>query len=160
MHFSSILNVVAFVCLITVENLFDLMSFVPGNSAFSELQDQMDSGFRLLNKFAVLLYSQLQNILPGQTLGSISDWDGYLLLDLDKPDLPFKTASEFVLNVDFHNLEIASKLPRPSKLIDQSIVFCKSFSIILLKHELVSSDLIRELSSFDFAVMMDGPERH
>ena len=120
----------------------------------------MDSGFRLFNKFAVFLYSQLQSILSDQTLGSISDWDSYLCLDLDRTDLPFKTASEFVLNVDYHNLVITSKLPRPSKFIDQSIAFCKSFCKILLQHELVSSDLIRGLSSFDFAVMIDGPERH
>ena len=160
MFFSSILIVVAFVCLINVESLFDLMSIVPDNSPFSELQHQMDSGFRLLNKFAVFLYSQLQNILPDQTLGSISDWDGYLRLDLDKPDLPCKTASEFVLNVDFHNLVIASKLPRPIKFIAQSIAFCKSLGKISLNHELVSTDLIRELSSFDIAVIIDGPERH
>ena len=120
----------------------------------------MDSGFRLFNKFAVFLYSQLQSILPDQTLGSISDWDSYLCLDLDRTDLPFKTAAEFVLNVDYHNLVITSKLPRPSKFIDQSIAFCKPFCKILLQHELVSSDLIRGLSSFDFAVMIDGPERH
>ena len=134
------------------------MLFVLDNSAFSELEGQMDSGFWLFNKFAVFLYSQLQNILPDQTLGSISDWDNYLCLDLDWTDLSFKTASEFALNVDYHNLLIASKLPpRPSKFIDQSIAFCKSFCKILLKHELVNSNLIRGLSSFDFAVVVDEP---
>ena len=59
------------------------MLFVLDNSAFSELEDQKDSGFRLFNKFAVFLYCQLQNILPDQTLGSFSDWDNYLCLDLD-----------------------------------------------------------------------------
>ena len=136
------------------------MLFVLDNSAFSELEGQMDSGFRLFNKFAVFLYCQLQIILPDQTLGSISDWDNYLCLDLDRTDLPFKTAPEFVLNVDYHNLVIASKLPRPGKFIDQSIAFCKSFCKILLEHELVNSNLIRGLSSFDFAVMVEGPERH
>ena len=136
------------------------MLFVLDNSAFSELEGQMDSGFRLFNKFAVFLYCQLQNILPDQTLGSISVWDNYLCLDLDRTDLPFKTASGFVLNVDYHNLVIASKLPRPGKLIDQSSAFCKFFCKILLKHELVNSNLIRGLSSFDFAVMVEGSERH
>ena len=117
----------------------------------------MGSGFRVFNKFVVFLYSQLQNILPDQTLGSILDWDSSLCLDLDRTDLPFQTASEFVLNVHYHNLVIAGKLPRSSKFIDQSIAFCESFCKILLQHELVNSDLIRGLSSFDFAVMIDGP---
>ena len=67
----------------------------------------MGSGFRVFNKFAVFLYSQPQNVLPDQTLGSILDWDSYLCLDLDRIDLPFQTASEFVLNVHYHNLVIA-----------------------------------------------------
>ena len=68
----------------------------------------MHSGFRLFNKFAVFLYSQLQNILPDQILGSITDWENYLCLDLDRTDLRIKTASDFVLNVDYHNLMIAT----------------------------------------------------
>ena len=117
----------------------------------------MNSGFQIFNKFAVFLYSQLQNILPDQTLGSNSDWNGHVNLDSDQPGLPHKTADEFVLNVDFHNLFIANKLHRPCKFVDQSMFFCKAFCEILLS---ITSNLVSVLSAFDFAVMIDGPQRH
>ena len=102
-------------------------SFVSDNSAFHEVKQRIEGGFRLYNQFAVFTYSQLHNIFPDGTLGSISNWDGYLHLDLDQADLPFKTSSEFKLNEDYYNLVLASKLPRPGKFVDQSIAFCKAF---------------------------------
>ena len=104
------------------------------------------------------MYSQLQSILPDSVLGSISDWDNYLKLDLTQADLPFKSADDFVLNSDFHRLVTSSKLPRPSKFIDQSIAFYKAFCRILLQHKIVKSDLIRGLSCFDSAMVLDGGE--
>ena len=98
--------------------------------------------------------------MPDATLGSISDWDGFLQLDLNQPELPFKSADEYVLNVDFHRLVVASKLPRPSKLVDQSIAFGKAFCKQLLEHEIVNSGLVKGLSAFDPAVILDGPESH
>ena len=80
--------------------------------------------------------------------------------DLDKPGLPFKTPDEFVLNEDFHKLVLASKLPRPSKFVEQSILFCKLLCNRLLSHNLIKSDLARDLSAFDVAVMFDGSEKH
>ena len=121
---------------------------------------QFGSGFRLFNQFAVFVYCQLQSILPDSFLGDISNWDHYLKIDLTRTDLPFKTSDEFVLNVDYHRLVISSKLPRPSKFIDQTISFCKSFCGILLSHEIIKSDLVRGLSSFDSAVVLEGSEEH
>ena len=128
------------------------------NSAFSDLETQFDGGFRLFNKFAVFLHSHLQNILPDQVLGSASDWDKFLYLELEQPGLPFKTASEFVLNEDFHNLVLANKFPRPSKFVEQSIDFCKTFCKVLLEHEIINSNLARGLFSFDYVMMVEGPE--
>ena len=51
---------------------------------------------RGFHKFAVLKYSQLQSVLPETTLGSNSDWDGFLQLDLNQTTLPFKTADDYV----------------------------------------------------------------
>ena len=105
----------------------------------------------------LFLPSQLQNILPDSALGDISDWDNFLRLDMDQPDLPFKTCDEFVLNEDFHRLVMASRLPRPSKFVEQSISFCKAFFKLLLRHEIAKSDLIRGLSAFDPAVVFETP---
>ena len=114
----------------------------------------------MFNQFAVFVYSQLQNILPNSALGDTSDWDSFLLFDLDQQGLPFETPDEFVLNEDFHQLVLASKLPRPSKFVEQSIVFCKTICKQLLSHDLINSDLARGLSAFDVAVMFEGPEKH
>ena len=114
----------------------------------------------MFNQFAVFVYSQLQSILPDSVLGDISDWDSFLHFDLDQQGLPFKTPDEFVLNEDFPQLVHASKLPRPSKFVEQSIVFCKTLCKQLLRHDLINSDLARGLSAFDVAVMFEGPEKH
>ena len=120
---------------------------------------QVDNGFRLYNQFAVFTYSQLQNLFSDSYLGDISDWDGYVKIDLTSPDLPFKTPAEFVLQPDYHALIVSSHLPRPGKFVEQSFSFCKSFCAALLAHEIVKSELIRGLSAFDHAVMLDGPEK-
>ena len=112
----------------------------------------------MYNQFAVFTYSQLQNILPDSVLGNISDWERYLTIDLSRTDLPFKTADEFILNEDYHKLVTTSKLPRPSKFIEQTISFCKSFCGFLLSHEIVKSTLIRGLACFDSAVILHGTE--
>ena len=108
----------------------------------------------------MFVYSQLQNIHPDSALGSISNWDKFLHLGLDDATLPFKTAAEFILNEDFHQLVVASKLPRPSKFVEQSMSFCKAFCKDLLNHELVKSDLVRGSSSFEPVVIYDGMEEH
>ena len=103
-------------------------------------------------------YSQLQSILPDRILGSVSDWDTYLGLELDTTSLPFKSNDEFVLNEDYHRLVLTSKLSRPSKFIAQSISFCKSFCKQLLTHEIVKSNLLSGLSAFDSPVVFESPE--
>ena len=104
-------------------------------------------------------YSQLQNILPDGVLGSVSNWDTYLGLDLDSTSLPFKSLDEFVLNEDYHRLVLSSKLPWPSKFIEQSVSFCKSFCKQLVNHDIVKSDLLRGLSAFDSPVVLESPEK-
>ena len=120
----------------------------------------MGGGFRIFNQFAVFTYSQMQSVLPDSTLGSISDWDNFLQLDLNRVDLPYKTPDEYVLNDDFHRLVLASKLPRPSKFVEQSINFNKTLCKQLLGNDIVKSKLIRGLSAFDPAVILDGPENN
>ena len=135
-----------------------LIYCVLDNSAFSEVRKGVEGGFRAFNQFAVFIYSQLQSILPDETLGNISDWDNFLQLDLTQDSLPFKTADEYVLNEDFYRLVSASKLPRPSKFVNQSICFSKTFCKSLMGHENIKSKLMRGLSAFDPAVMLDGTE--
>ena len=135
-------------------NLFVVLD----NSAFSEVQKSVDCGFRAFSQFTILIYSQLQSILPDSSLGNISDWDNFLQLDLDQADLPYTTPDEYVLNEDFHKLVTASKLPRSSKFVEQSICFVKSFCRQLLEHGNIKSRLIRGLSAFDPAVILVGPE--
>ena len=132
------------------------------NSAFSEVNRQVDNLFMLYNQVAVFTCSQLQNLFSDSYLGDISDWDAYLKIDLTSPDLPFKTPAEFVLQPDYHALIVSSHLPRPGKFVEQSqsLSFCKSFCAALLAHEIVKSELIRGLSAFDHAVMLDGPEKN
>ena len=131
---------------------------VSDNFAFAEVHDQFGSRFRLHYQFAVFVFSQLQIILHYSYLGDISKWEKYLTIDLNQPDLPYKTANEFVLNSDFHRLVTTSKLPRPSKFVEQTISFCKLFCSILLSHEIIKSDLIRGLACFDSAVIPHGSE--
>ena len=133
-------------------------SFDSDTSSFSEAHSSYGAGFRLINQFAVFVYSQLQKILRDSFLGSISDWDNYLNLDLTQADLPFKSADYFVLKWDFHQRVTSSKLPRPSKPIDQSIAFYKTACPMLLQHEIAKSDLIRGLSCFGSAMVLDGGE--
>ena len=49
-------------------------------------------------------------------------------------------------------------MPRPGKFVDQSIAFCKAFCKLLLSHEVIKSDLIRGLSSFDPSVIFEVAE--
>ena len=70
----------------------------------------------------------------------------------------YKTPDEFVLNADFHRLVTTGKLPRPSKFVEQTILFCKSFCSFLLSHEIIKSNLIRGLACFDSAVILHGSE--
>ena len=96
--------------------------------------------------------------MPDTSLGSISDWDNFLQLNLDRTDLPYKAPDDYVLNEDFHKLVAASKLPRPSKFVEHSISFGKSFCKQLLRHENLKSKLVKGLSAFDPAVLLVGPE--
>ena len=64
------------------------------------------------------------------------------------------------MNPTYHELVASSRLPRPSKFVEQSLAFCKAFCTVLLTHEIVTSDLMRGLSAFDPAVMLDGPEQN
>ena len=77
---------------------------------------------------------------------------------MTRADLPFKTADEFILNDAYHRLVTTSKLPRPSKFVDQTISFCKSLCGILLSHEILKSSLERGLACFDSAVILHGTE--
>ena len=121
---------------------------------------QVDNGFRLYNQFSVFVYSQLQNLFPDSFLSDITDWDNYLKIDPPAANLPFKTPAEFVLGADYQALIITSRLPRPSKFVEQTMSFCKAFCGVLLNHEVIKSDLLRGLSSFDHAVLLDGPEEN
>ena len=119
------------------------------NSIFSEVQKNLEGGFKLFNQFAVFVYSQLQSILPDTALGSISDWSGFLQLNLSQTTLPFKAADDYVLNEDYHRVVVASKLPRLSKIVDQSIPVGKALCKELLDHGIVKSSLIRGLCASD-----------
>ena len=106
----------------------------------------------------MFLYIQLQNIFPDCSLGAITDWDRYLSLDFTDSALPLKSPDEFILNEDFHKLVLASKLPLPSKFVEQSVSFCKAFCKDLLAHELVQSNFARGMAALDLSVMVEGPE--
>ena len=111
-----------------------------------------------MSQFAVFTYSQLQTILPVESIGNYSDWDNFLQLDLNRSDLPSKTTDEYVLNEDFYKFVSASKLSRPCKFVEQSICFNKTLCKQLIEHGNVKSKLVRGLSAFDSAVIFDGPE--
>ena len=124
------------------------------------MHNQVDNGFRLYNQFSVFVYSQLQNLFPDSFLGDITDWDNYLKIDLSAANLPFQTPAEFVLGADYQALIFTSRLPRSSKFVEQTMSSCKAFCGVLLNHEVIKSDLLRGLSSFDHAVLLDGSEEN
>ena len=130
------------------------------NSAFHNLLSSPLGGFRLYSQFAVFVYSQLQSILSDEVLGSVTDWDKFLNLDMDDTNLKFKGRAEFLQNKDFSTLVSQSRVPTPSKFVDQCITFYQSFCRILLNHDVLRSDLVRGLSCFDPAVLLDSPEKH
>ena len=72
--------------------------------------------------------------------------------------MPIKTSDDFVLNENFHQLVLASKLPRSSKFVDQSISFCKAFCKSLMSCDIVKSNFLRRLSAFDSPVVLESPE--
>ena len=96
--------------------------------------------------------------MPDSVLGNISEWERYLSLNLNRTDLPFKIADQFILNEDYHLLVTTSKLPRPGKFVEQTISFCISFCAILLSHEINKSSLVCGLACFDSAVILHGTE--
>ena len=106
----------------------------------------------------MFVYSQLQNILLDKFLGCISDWDSNLKLDLTQTDFLFRKVDDFVLISDCHQLVTSSILPTPGKFNDQSISLYKVFCRIVLQHKIVKSDLIRRLSCFDLAMVLDGED--
>ena len=79
-------------------------------------------------------------------------------IDLDLASLPFKSPNEFVLNENYHRLVLFSKLPRPSKIIEKSISFCKSFCTQLMTRDIIKSDLLKGLSVSEFLVVLESPE--
>ena len=80
------------------------------------------------------------------------------MLDSDSTSVPFKTAYEFVLNEDLNRLVLDSKLPRPSKFIEQFVSFCKAFCNQLTIHDSVKSNLLRGLSALDSSAILVSPE--
>ena len=96
--------------------------------------------------------------MPDSTLRNVSDWDSFLALDSDSTELPIQTADQFILNENYHRLVLASRLPRPSIFIEQSVSFCKAFCKQLMTHDIVRSDLLRGLSAFDSPVILESPE--
>ena len=115
-------------------------------------------GFRVFSAFATFVYSQLQAILPDSFLGDISNWDHFLTIDLSSPNLPYKTVADFLRNKDFADQVAESDLPTPSHFVEQALCFCKNVCILLLKHKLCKSKLVRSFSIFDEAVIRFGEE--
>ena len=115
-------------------------------------------GFRVYSAFTTFVYSQLQFILPDSFLGDISHWDHFMSIDLTSPDLPIKSVADFMQNKDFAKLVAESDLPTPTRFIEQAICFHKNLCILLLKHKVSKSKLVRGFSVFDEAVIRYGEE--
>ena len=86
-------------------------------------------------------------------MGDISNWDHFLTIDLSSPNLPYKTVADFLRNKDFADLVAESDLPTPSHFVEQALSFCKNVCILLLKHKLCKSKLVRGFSIFDEALI-------
>ena len=97
-------------------------------------------------------------ILPDSFLGEISDWDHFLSIDLASPDLPLKTAADFLRNRDFSNLVAESDLPTPTHFVEQALCFCKNICMAFLNHKICKSKLVRGCSVFDEALIRHGGE--
>ena len=93
-------------------------------SAFKDLHGPSPDKFRLFSAFATFVYTLLQVILPDSFLGEISDWDQFLSIDLASPNLPIKTAADFLRNRDFSNRVAESDLPTPTNFVEQALCFC------------------------------------
>ena len=129
------------------------------NSAFKGVNGvSPPDGFRVYSAFTTFVYSQLQFILPDSFLGNISNWDHYMSIDLTSPDLPIKSVADFMQNKDFAKLVAESDLPTPTRFVEQAICFYKNFCILLLKHKVSKSKLVRGFSVFDEAVVRYGEE--
>ena len=131
------------------------------NSAFKGVNGvSPPDGFRVYSAFTTFVYSQLQFILPDSFLGNISNWDHFMSIDLTSPDLPIKSVADFMQNKDFAKLVAESDLPTPTRFVEQAICFYKNFCILLLKHKVSKSKLVRGSSVFDEAVVRYGEEEN
>ena len=115
-------------------------------------------GFRVYSAFTTFAYSQLQFILSDSFLGDISHWDHFMSVDLSSPDLPIKSVADFMQNKDFAKLVAESDLPTPTRFVEQALCFYKNLCILLLKHKVSKSKLVRGFSVFDEAVIRYGEE--
>ena len=100
----------------------------------------------------------MQTIFPTSFLGSISNWDNYMQLNMSEVTLPIKTVDEFLQDKDLSDLLYRSKIPTPRKFAEQAISFHRYFVKQLLSCEMVTSSFARGLLSFDEAVIRDGEE--
>ena len=114
--------------------------------------------FCLFSAFATIVYSQLQIVLPDSFIGDISDWHHFLYIDRSSPNLLLKTAADFLRNGDLAKLVAESELPTPTQLVEQALSFYKNICVLLLKHKLFSSKLIRGFSTSDEAAVRHGAE--
>ena len=115
-------------------------------------------GFRIYNQFCVFVYTQMQTIFPTSFLGSISNWDNYIQLNMSEVTLPIKTVDEFLQDKDLSDMLYRSKIPTPRKFAEQAISFYRYFIKLLLSCEIATSSFARGLSSFDEAVIRYGEE--
>ena len=128
------------------------------NSAFKEVYGPSPDIFRVYSAFATFTYSQLQVIFPDSFLGEVSDWDHFLSIDLTSPDLPLRTAADFLRNRDFANLVAESDIPTPTHFVEQALCFCRNICALLLNHKVCKSKLVRGFSIFDEAIVRHGEE--
>ena len=135
-----------------------LVLFCSDNSAFKDVFEPSLDAFRVYSAFATFTYSQLQVIRPDSFLGEDSDWDHFLLIDFSSPDLPLKTAADFLRNRDFANSLAESDLPTPTHFVEQALCFCKNICALLLSHKVCKSKLVRGFSIFDEAIVRHGEE--
>ena len=97
-------------------------------------------------------------MFPTSFLGSISNWDNYMQLNMSGVTLPIKTVDELLQDKDLSDLLCRSMIPIPRRFAEQDISFYRYFIKQLLSCEMATSSFARGLSSFDEAVIRDGEE--
>ena len=122
-----------------------------------DLYRRRDIGFRLYGQACLFVYSILQFILKDSFLGPSCNWDHYLSLNFEDPEVVFVSKEDFMKGSPLQRVLQRCQISTPSRFLEITQKFFVSLCNSLLGNKVLKSDFLRGLSSFDFNVLLSSP---